>query len=237
MSKMAEDTEFTSQTNRIGDDPFGDAPAVTAGETGSAVANLKEQAVDTGQKVLAQTKETAGQAIDRAKGQMKSQAASQKDRTADSLSGAARALESTGQQFRNEDLALVADYADSFAQQVRKASDYLGQRNVDDITRDVEDFARKNPSLFIGGAFVLGVALARFLKSSESSTPLAAFSTDRNAPAPVNQPVLSSPMTTPMNSPITSPMANTSQDIFGERPTIAPDYAPGVGSSATDSAG
>jgi hypothetical protein len=34
------------------------------------------------------------------------------------------------------------------------------------MVRDAERFARRNPAAFIGGAFVLGLALARFLKSS-----------------------------------------------------------------------
>jgi len=217
----------------------------TDGETGSAGATwkdqaveMKDQALDTSQKVLAQTmaqtKASAGQAIDRAKDQVKSQITSQKDRTVEGLSGAVRALESTGQQFRNEDLALVANYADSLTGQVRRASDYLSERSVDDIARDVEGFARKNPSLFIGGAFVLGIALARFLRSSEMATPFAAFSTDKDALPLSGQPALSSPLTTPMNSPITSPMANMSGDDFGERPMTTPDYAPSVAGTGTD---
>jgi hypothetical protein len=165
---------------------------------------------------------------------MKSQLADQKGRAVDSLSGAVRVLESTGQQFRSEDLALVGNYAESFAQQIRRASDYLSDKNVDDIARDVEDFARKYPSLFIGGAFVLGVALSRFLKSSQFSTPLGAFSADRGSLASVNRPAIGSPMTTPINSPMTSPMANTASDVLGQRPMSAHNYVPGVGVTGTD---
>jgi len=214
--------------------PGTSAAETSVGETGSAMVALKDQAVDTGQRVLAQTKETAGQVLDRAKDQMKSQMATQKDRTVDGLSSTVRALESTGQQFRNEDLDLIAGYADSFAGQVRRATDYLRERNVEDITRDVEDFARQNPSLFIGGAFVLGIALARFLKSSEASSPFTAFSTSRGQMAPAGKPALTSPMTTPINSPITSPMAATSEDIFGAQPMTAPDFVPGAGVTAVD---
>jgi hypothetical protein len=231
---MAEDTEFISQGSGEATNPFGTTALSTTGETGTSAATLKDQAVDTGQKVLSQTKEAAGQAIERAKVQMKSQLADQKGRAVDSLSGAVRVLESTGQQFRSEDLSLVGNYAESFSQQIRRASDYLSEKNVDDIARDVEDFARKNPSLFIGGAFVLGVALSRFLKSSQFSTPLGAFSTDKASLAPANRPAIGSPMTTPMNSPITSPMANTSSDVLGQRPMSAHNYVPGVGVTGTD---
>jgi hypothetical protein len=227
---MAENTEYTNQTDGSSDNQFGIAPVSTTSETGSAAATwkdqaveMKDQALDTGQKVLAQTmaqtKASAGQAIDRAKDQVKSQITSQKDRTVDGLSGAVRALESTGQQFRNEDLALVANYADSLTGQVRRASDYLSERSVDDIARDVEGFARKNPSLFIGGAFVLGIALARFLRSSESPSPWAAFSADRTTLAPV--------------TPLSLPASDSPSDAFGERPLTAHNYVPGVGVTAT----
>jgi hypothetical protein len=187
--------------------------AETASETNSAVASLKDQAVDTGQKVLAQTKASAGQVLDQAKDQVKSQIASRKDQAADSLSGAVRALEATGQQFRGENLGLVADYADSLTCQIRRASDYLGGRSVDDIARDVEDFARKNPGVFIGGAFVLGIALARFLRSSERSTPRAAFTVGRDARASVTPPALPS----------------DPQEEFGGRLLAARNDVPGIG--------
>ena len=34
---------------------------------------------------------------------------------------------------------------------------------------DVKDFARKNPAIFLGGAFAMGIVAARFLKSSPMS--------------------------------------------------------------------
>jgi len=234
--KMSDDRDYIGETTDQAaggkDDAFGSNAIVSGGDTGidagtgaageseSAIATLKDQAVDTGQKILAQTKETAGQAIDRAKEQVKSQITDRKDKAAGSLSGAVRALEATGQQFRNEDLAFVANYADSLTGQVRHASDYLRDRNVDDITRDVEDWARKNPSLFIGGAFVLGIALARFLKSSGSPSPLAAFTAGRDALVPV----------TPVIKSLTPPPSDSPQDAFGERrPLTAHNYVPGIG--------
>jgi hypothetical protein len=39
------------------------------------------------------------------------------------------------------------------------------------MVRNVEDFARRQPALFIGGAFMLGLLGARFLKSSAQTDP------------------------------------------------------------------
>jgi len=67
---------------------------------------------------------------------------------------------------RQSGQSVFGDYADSLAGQVDRAVTYLRENDVDDLTAQIEDAARKQPALFIGGAFVLGIALARFLKSS-----------------------------------------------------------------------
>ena len=52
------------------------------------------------------------------------------------------------------------------ADRVEGVSRYLEQRDVDALTSDVRRFAREHTPLFLGGAFVLGFAASRFLKSS-----------------------------------------------------------------------
>lgn len=38
-----------------------------------------------------------------------------------------------------------------------------------ELAADVEGFTRRQPALFMGGAFVLGLTTARFLKSSREA--------------------------------------------------------------------
>lgn len=52
------------------------------------------------------------------------------------------------------------------ADRVEGVSRYLEQRDVDALTGDVRRFARDHTPLFLTGAFALGFAGARFLKSS-----------------------------------------------------------------------
>jgi hypothetical protein len=42
----------------------------------------------------------------------------------------------------------------------------MREKDPAEMVHDAERFARRNPTAFVGGAFVLGLALARFLKSS-----------------------------------------------------------------------
>jgi hypothetical protein len=60
----------------------------------------------------------------------------------------------------------AAQYGDSLAQQIEKISQYFERSDVRVMMRDVETFARRNPAVFIGGAFAVGLLAARFLKSS-----------------------------------------------------------------------
>jgi len=196
----------------------GSAIAASNGDASSQ--SLKEQAAQKGQELLEKGKETAGQALDRAKSQVKTQLSEQKERATDTLASATEALTGTSQQFRDQNLGIVADYAESFAGQVRKVSDYLREKDIEEVGRDAELFARQNPALFIGGAFLLGIAVARFLRSSEFGAPLDAFTNRNTALVPAG----SSEMTT---------RTDADDNAFGKRPLSAHNYVPGYGVSST----
>jgi hypothetical protein len=113
-----------------------------------------------------QARETAGQVAEQARQQATSRIADQKDRAAEGLTGVANALRQTSQQLRQQDQAGFTDYIDSAAKQVERISNYLRGKDVGELIDDAEYYARREPALFVGGAFVLGLLGARFLKSS-----------------------------------------------------------------------
>ncbi len=89
----------------------------------------------------------------------------QKNRAADGLGGIADVFRSAGNELRSENEAL-ASYVDMAGDQMRRLADNIRQRGVVDMMDDVAGFARRRPALFIGGAFLVGLGIARFLKSS-----------------------------------------------------------------------
>lgn len=89
----------------------------------------------------------------------------QKNRAADGLGGIADVFRTAGNDLRNEN-ETVAQYVDMASDQLRRFADSIRQRGVADMIDDVSGFARRRPAMFIGGAFLLGIGLARFLKSS-----------------------------------------------------------------------
>ena len=101
------------------------------------------------------------------------QIAGSKDRAADGIAGVADALRHTGEQLRTRDDLGLSQYVVRAADGVEAASDYLRDRTLGQLMADVEGFARREPALFLGGAFAAGVIAGRFLKSS--------------SPAPVQQ--------------------------------------------------
>ena len=89
----------------------------------------------------------------------------QKNRAADGLGGIANVIRNAGNELRTENEAL-ASYVDSASDQLRRFADQIRQKGVADMLDDVHSFARRRPALFIGGAFLVGLGIARFLKSS-----------------------------------------------------------------------
>jgi hypothetical protein len=89
----------------------------------------------------------------------------QKNRAADGLGGIADVFRNAGNELRNEN-ETIAQYVDAASDQMKKFADHIRQRGVGDMMGDLNQFARRRPALFIGGAFLVGIGIARFLKSS-----------------------------------------------------------------------
>ncbi len=124
-----------------------------------------------------QTKESVGEFAGQALGQAKDKAVSvigdQKTNLATGINSVADSIRQIGENIGGKDddsqiAALAGKYGDSLAGQVEKFSSYVEDKDFKEIMGDVETFARRNPAMFVGGAFLLGVAAARFLKSSGS---------------------------------------------------------------------
>jgi len=126
-----------------------------------------ELAQEKASQVGEQIQEKASQLVDQAQQQAKSQISMRKDQAAESLGTVAGALRQTGEQLRQQNQSPIATYADKAAEQVEQFSHYLREKEPGQLIGDVENFARRQPAIFLGGAFVLGLIGARFLKSSQ----------------------------------------------------------------------
>lgn len=110
-----------------------------------------------------------GSLVERGKDRVRNAVDERKGRVARSLSSVATSLKTSSQELRNGDDGAIGGYVERVAEQLDRAAGYLDRSDVDDLVSGVERFARRNPALFIGAAFAVGVLGARFLKSSGAS--------------------------------------------------------------------
>jgi hypothetical protein len=89
-----------------------------------------------------------------------------KDEAAERIAGLASAVREAARSLQEQDPAGFGRYADTAARQLERASGYLRERDLRGILRETESFARRRPELFLAGSVLVGLALARFLKSS-----------------------------------------------------------------------
>lgn len=112
-------------------------------------------------------RERAEDATDTARQKAAGAASQQKDRATGQLHSISSALRETSGSLRGNQQESIAGYVEQAASQVDRLSDYLNNRSVTDLFEEAQDFARREPALFLGGAFLLGIAGSRFMKASE----------------------------------------------------------------------
>ena len=140
---------------------------MSAGTTSEASPSSESGAGGVVKEVMGQAQEKTKQVMDQAQEKAKSALTDQKSQAAEGLGSVAQAIRQTGETLRQQDQGtFVAQYADKMADQVERFSNQLRDKDVEQFIGDAQDLARRQPGLFIGGAFALGVFLARFIKSS-----------------------------------------------------------------------
>jgi hypothetical protein len=107
--------------------------------------------------------------MDRVKQSATAQLSSQKTRATDSLGSVATAVRESGRPLRDNQHPVMAEFVEGAAERLEQWSTRLRERDVNELVRDAQQFARQRPALFIGAAFAAGIATARFLKSSSGN--------------------------------------------------------------------
>ncbi len=145
------------------------APSVSQPSAGQTNAGT-QQARPVGEQARAvteQAKDIAEQVQEKATQKVESGLAKGKSTVAESLHALNQSLLISGQQLRDRNQQNVSRYVDQLANKVERAASYLQNTDITEIVDRTEDFARRRPAVFLGGAFVLGLIGARFLKSSK----------------------------------------------------------------------
>jgi len=147
-------------------DPAFSGSSSGTGMSGSSSSTGQSQ---QGDGMADQAGQMAGQVKNQVKEQATSKLSDQKSRAAEGLSGVATMVAQFGDQVREQNPS-VASMVDTAADRLRQFSTHIDQRELTELMDDVERYARRNPALFAGGAFALGLLGARFLRSSSPSS-------------------------------------------------------------------
>lgn len=128
-----------------------------------------------GNDLLQHAKQTTSEVASEVKGLVQEQAGSKIDQTkaaaADELQRVAGAVRQFGDQLGSQQGQgpigqYAAEYGRKAADGLERLTNYLRQHDTKQLVSDIGNLGRRQPALLIGGAFLLGLAGARFLKSS-----------------------------------------------------------------------
>lgn len=81
----------------------------------------------------------------------------------------ANAVRRAGDELAGADQSPAARLVSKAADGLESLSRNLSDKQPEDILNAVRDFGRRNPAAFIGGAVLVGVALGRFVRASDTS--------------------------------------------------------------------
>jgi hypothetical protein len=150
--------------------PGGESPTPGQGATGSQPQNQGNQNQGNQQGLLQQAKQTTNEVVSQVQQQASSEINRQKETAASELSTVVNAVRQFGKTLNSEGQGPIArfaaQYGDKAADGLDRVARYVREGDPKRLLADVQSFGRRQPALMIGGAFLLGFAGARLIKSS-----------------------------------------------------------------------
>ena len=152
-------------------------------EGAASTKSLADQALSAGEDLKGKAKDLAASSTEAIKGHASDLIDAAKDMTGqatDKLKDAVNARKSAGADYVGNiadtmrraakefdtDLPIAGTYIRKAAAQVEGVSDSIKTGNLNDLVRNAQSFARRQPTAFLGMAVLAGFGLVRFLKSS-----------------------------------------------------------------------
>jgi ElaB/YqjD/DUF883 family membrane-anchored ribosome-binding protein len=161
-------------------------PNTSGGSSSESLKSFSEQAISAGRDLKDKATELAGASADTMKAQvadvveaandvasqatdkLKNTVSERKGAGADYVGSLADTIRRAAREF-DTDLPIAGSYMRKAASQVESVSDSIRTGEYNDVVRSAQDFARRQPTAFLGLAALAGFAVVRFLKSSADS--------------------------------------------------------------------
>lgn len=129
---------------------------------GTPGADDTSKATEAKEQVQEKAKEGVGQARDKVREQVDQRST----QAGEQVRSAAGDVRTVADELRKQGKDAPARYAEQAADRAEKLGGYLHDANGDQILRDVEDYARRNPWAVVAGGVALGFMASRLLKAS-----------------------------------------------------------------------
>lgn len=139
--------------------------AKQAGTGADGVAELAKQ----GQEAVSQAQDQAVKLVGMAREQATTQVATQKERAAGVLGALGTALQDASRQVREHDDAAMADYIEMAAGQIDGLATMVKEQDLGQLIESAQQFARRQPMVFVAAAIAVGFIGTRFIRSSSPS--------------------------------------------------------------------
>ncbi|MGR6968135.1 hypothetical protein ACU639_00670 [Streptomyces cynarae] len=158
--------------------PANTGPAGAVQTAEQEAAKTADQARQAAGEVVSTAGEQARTVVDQAKAQAGGMARDLRGRVVEQADTQTRRGAGAVRQWADE-LSALADRAEEdsptknvvaqAAERGRRAADYLDRRGAEGLVSDVQDFARRRPGLFLGGALLAGFTAGRLAKAGKAA--------------------------------------------------------------------
>ncbi|WP_374473102.1 hypothetical protein [Phenylobacterium sp.] len=145
------------------DPTMGGQAGAAPDEGGGATGSTKEMIGKAGQTVRQEAAHFASQAQQRAAGEIEKHKAT----ATQTLGSFANAIRRAGDELSTSDQSMAARFVGQAADGLENFARALSEKRPEDLLDTVRDFSRRNPTAFVAGTVLAGLALGRFLRSSE----------------------------------------------------------------------
>ncbi|WP_340373854.1 hypothetical protein U5640_00780 [Streptomyces sp. SS7] len=220
MSEAAQDDR--TRVRQTGEAARTEASA-TAGQAKQAAERIGGTAVDQARTVAGEARRQVGAVAGDLRSRAMNEAEQQSRRAVGSLHQWAEDLAGLAENATGDSPArrLAAQAADGG----HRAADYLEEQGVDGVLTDMQDFARRRPGMFLGGALLAGLLVGRLVKAAAQTDGASGASGDGADTGRRGQRALGSPAPTALP---TGPPPEA-QPSVGRPPGGAPNRpVPGV---------
>lgn len=141
-------------------DPMGAGP-VDAGE--SSTGSAKEKMGQATQKMRDEAAHFASQAQQKAAGEIERRKAT----ASQTLGQFANAIRKAGDELAEGEQSVAGRFVGQAADGLENFARTLSDKRPEELVDSVRDFSRRNPTAFVAGAVLVGLAIGRFMRSSE----------------------------------------------------------------------